>query len=154
MGYRKQIAFAALLPLLCAASSQGKTEKIRPEKVNVTLVARSTASHISWGKSQDVYLAQMTDVATVGAVPSWIKLVDEYPGMVGPLVRGVSNEPKELSLRVVRDTQCDVPLGQIPLRTAPGDSMAIMEMRLGYTPTRSDMPTATDLIPCYRTYKR
>ncbi len=152
MRYTSRIAFAALLPLLCSAPGNAKTEKVRPEKVTVSLVARSTAAHVSWGESQDVYLAEMRGAE--GGAATWIKLVDEYPGTAVPLIRVAYYVQKDLALRVIRDSQCDAPLSQIPLRTAPGDAMAILAVRLSYSPMRSDLPGGAEQIPCYRNYRK
>ncbi len=131
-------------------------EKIRPIKVTVQFLAESTAVRSSWAMNQYVYLVEVVshrDYSNSGAMLA--RLIDEFPPYD---TSGSSSAMKIVStgaaMRIVRDASCDVAYAKMPLRTAPGDPLAILPERLGYHP---DLPRAVgedEVVPCYRIVRR
>ena len=52
-----------------------------------------------------------------------------------------------------RDTRCDMQLGKIQLRAAPGDLMAILPGKLEYQPQLLKNPEPNEVVACYRTVR-
>jgi len=75
-------------------------------------------------------------------------LIDEYPNESPPLSREALTSSSGTVLRVRRDLQCDRPFGQLVLRTAPGDRMALFRKRLIYAPNLDKVPEAGTIVPC------
>jgi hypothetical protein len=83
-----------------------------------------------------------------------IRLVDTYPNEWPPLSREVLKSDAGTVLPVKRDAECDRPFGEMLLRTAPGDPMAILQERLGYRPPLDWTPAPGTVLPCYRVLRR
>lgn len=121
-------------------------------KTRVRFLATSTLVRGTWGENEDTYLAQLLLPKQNEAV--LVRLVDAYPNEWPPLSREVLTSDAGAVLPVRRDSDCDRPFGQILLRAAPGDPMAILPERLGYRPQLDKTPAAATILPCYRVLRR
>lgn len=115
-------------------------------------LATSTVVRGTWGYNQDIFLAELQP-ARNGEL-QLVRLIDEYPNFYPPLAAEVLKSKSGTVLKVRRDAQCDLPFGQVQLRTAPGDPMAILHERLGYQPRMDRTPEARTPLPCYRTVRQ
>ncbi len=79
-----------------------------------------------------------------------VRLIDEYPNLFPPIPAEILRSQSGTVLRVKRDPQCDRAFGEILLRTAPGDPMAILPERLSYQPVLDWTPASGTILPCYR----
>jgi hypothetical protein len=82
-----------------------------------------------------------------------VRLIDAYPNEAPPLPFATLTSESGTLLFVKRDVQCDRPFGELLLRTAPGDAMAILPERLGYQPQMIGTPNSDNVVPCYRTLR-
>lgn len=121
-------------------------------KAHTRFLATSTCIRGTWGLNLDVYLAEIVPIK--GSDPVLVRLIDEYRDLDPPLSVATLTSPTGTTLQVRRDQQCDMPYGRIPLRTAPGDPMAILHERLGYQPQLSKTPDSHEVLPCYRVIRR
>jgi hypothetical protein len=128
-----------------------KTPRIRPLKAHVHFFATGACVRGTLGGNQDTYLAEI--VPQSGADPVLARLIDEFLTYQSPISVEALTVPDGTILRIRRDTQCDLPYGQIPLRTAPGDPMAIVRAKLHYQPHLVRTPTQDEVLPCYRTVR-
>jgi hypothetical protein len=138
--------------IAAAVTSADARARIRVQKAHVRFLATSTVVRGSWGYNQDTYLAELRP-ARNGEL-QLVRLIDEYPNLSPPLPAEVLTSQSGTVLKVKRDSQCDLPFGQVLLRTAPGDPMAILHERLGYQPEMSRTPEARTPLPCYRTVRQ
>jgi hypothetical protein len=120
-------------------------------KAQVRFLATSTEIRGTWGTNEDTFLVELQPVHH-GEL-QLVRLLDEYPNPYPPLPVEILKSQSGTVLRVRRDAQCDRPFGEILLRTAPGDPMAILPERLSYQPQLDRIPEARKLIPCYRTVR-
>lgn len=121
-------------------------------KANVRFLATSTLLRTTWGWNRDTYLAELTPAVHGESI--LVRVLDAYPNQATPLSREVLKADPGTMLRVSRDTQCDLPFGQMLLRTAPGDPLAILLEPLVYQPPIDRLPDAAKILPCYRVYRR
>lgn len=143
--YAGAIVFLAVLAVTCEAERHHK----HILRTTVRFLATSTRVHSADAPNQDVYLIELT-ATKAGERQTIASLVDEYPPWQAALTVRVLTAQAGVVLRLSRDTDCDIPLAQMPLRAAPGDPMAILPERLGYEPKlpfaiQPDIP-----LPCYR----
>jgi hypothetical protein len=134
-----------------AVTSADARARIRVQKAHVRFLATSTMVRGTWGYNQDIFLAELQP-ARHGEL-QLVRLIDEYPNLYPPLPAEILTSQSGTVLKVKRDAQCDLLFGQVLLRTAPGDPMAILPVRLGYQPQMDRTPEARTLIPCYRTVR-
>ncbi len=118
------------------------------QKVRVRFLANSTLLRGTWGMNQDTYLAQLSFPKQ--SAPVFARLMDVYPNGWPPLARNVLKSNTGTILRVQRDEDCDRPFGEMLLRTAPGDLLAILPERLQYQLNLEDQPTPDSILPCYK----
>lgn len=83
-----------------------------------------------------------------------MRLIDAYSNEFPPLSREVLTSDAGSVLSLKRDAGCDRPFGEVLLRTAPGDPLAILLERLSYRPRLDRTPEAETILPCYRTIRR
>jgi hypothetical protein len=83
-----------------------------------------------------------------------VRLIDAYPNRFAPLSRSVLQSESGTMLTIRRDADCDLPFGQVLLRTAPGDPMAVLPVRLSYHPSLERLPAPGTILPCYRVLRR
>ena len=122
------------------------------EKARVRFLATSTLIRGTFGQNEDTYLAQ---VFTARGDESYlIRLVDAYPNETPSLPKATLTSDSGTLLRIQRDPQCDRLYGEMLLRTAPGDPMAILHERLSYRPQMERAPEPTSNLPCYRTERK
>lgn len=122
------------------------------QKARVQFLATSTLIRGTCGRNEDTYLAQLLMPKQNEVI--LVRLVDAYPNEWPPLAREVLMSDADALLLVRRDTDCDRPYGEMILRTAPGDPLAILPERLGYQPPLGGMPTRETILPCYRVLRR
>ncbi len=149
--HRSQIAAALVIAAMTAATS-GAWPRRHGQKARVRFLATSTLIRGTWGPNEDTYLAQLLLPRENEAV--LVRLVDAYPNEAPPLARQVLRADSGAVLFVKRDAECDRPFGEILLRTAPGDPMAILPERLGYRPPLDRVPAQGTILPCYRVLRR
>jgi hypothetical protein len=121
------------------------------QKARVRFLATSTLIRGNWGPNEDTYLAELT-FAREGD-PLLVRLVDSYPNEAPPLLRAALTSVTGTTFKVRRDMDCDRPYGEMILRTAPGDPMAILLERLAYEPQLRRTPEPDEVLPCYRTVR-
>ena len=118
------------------------------KKTRVRFLATSTLIRNSWGPNEDTYFAELLFPKQNEAVP--VRLIDAYPNEAPPLSRVALTSPAGTILRVKRDQGCDLPYSRLQLRSAPGDSMAMLPVKISYQP-KSDHAVAPEaILPCYR----
>lgn len=122
------------------------------QKARVRFLATSTLIRGTFGRNKDTYLAKL--ILTLEGDPLLVRLVDSYPNEVPPLSRAALTSDTGTKFRVSRDADCDRPYGEMILRTAPGDPMAILHERLGYRPQLLKTPEPNEMLPCYRTARQ
>ena len=147
------LAIAVLLAVTPSIVSARQSE-VRMHRVTVRFVATSTTYRTTWGMDEDIYLANLTFPKNGERVLA--RLIDEYPNYAPSIPEAALRSGAGTPFYVVRDTDCDIAFGEMPLRTAPGDPMAILPERLGYRPHLKKTPAPSEVLPCYRieTYKR
>jgi hypothetical protein len=122
------------------------------QKMRVRFLATSTLLRGTWGWNEDTYLAEILLPKQDETV--LVRLVDAYSSNWPPLAREVLTSDAGTLLPVRRDQECDRPFAEILLRTAPGDPMAILPVRLGYQPPLDRTPAPGTVLPCYRVLRR
>lgn len=121
-------------------------------KARVRFWATSTLVRGTWGQNEDTYLAELRFAHSEEVLLA--RLVDTYPNESPPLAREILTSDSETVLHVMRAAECDLLFGQMLLRTAPGDPMAILPEWLDYRPTLGPMPDSEAILPCYRVARR
>jgi hypothetical protein len=122
------------------------------EKAMVRFLATGTLVRGTWGFNQDVYLAELRSRAVESQL---VRLVDEYHNAFLPLSHEVLTSQEGTSMRVRRDAQCDLAYGEMVLRAAPADPMALLqEPRPAYHPPMNNPPRPDAILPCFRTVRR
>lgn len=114
-------------------------------------LATSTSVHSALGTNQDVYLAEIT--LRGSNETTLARLIDEYPPYRVMLSDDFLSSADGITLKVRRDKMCDRALTKMPLRTAPGDPLAILPQRLRYQPQLSYSIDPEVVLPCYRTVR-
>jgi hypothetical protein len=120
-------------------------------KAHVHFLATSTSVHSGLGTNQDVYLVEVTPHGADETILA--RLIDEYPPYRATLSSKLLTSPEGATLKIRRDRACDISFAQMPLRTAPGDPMAILPERLGFQPRLSNPVEPKEVLPCYRTVR-
>jgi hypothetical protein len=143
---------AIFVVIVLAAASAGAWPHRQGQKARVRFLATSTLIRGTWGQNEDTYLAQLVLPKQNEAV--LVRLVDAYPNEWPPLAHKVLTSEAGALLPVCRDQECDRPFGEILLRTAPGDPMAILPERLGYRPPLDRTPAPGTILPCYRVLRQ
>lgn len=121
------------------------------QKAQVRFLATSTLVRFIGAWNEDTYLAELQFAP--GESPLLVRLIDAYPNEAPPLSRTILTSVSGATFKVRRDTECDSPYGQMILRTAPGDPLAVLPERLGYQPQLQKAPKADAILPCYRTVR-
>ena len=122
-------------------------------KAQVRFLATSTSIHAGIGRKQDVYLVEITQPGFSGQ-STLARLIDDYPPYRVAIPREQLTSELPVSFRLRRDRTCDASFALIPLRTAPGDPMAILPERLGFEPALPRPVRPDEALPCYRTVRR
>jgi hypothetical protein len=130
----------------------GAQARTRVEKAHVRFLATSTLVRGTYGYNQDVFLVELRFTAHGESLLA--QLIDEYPNLSPPLAARDLRSPSGIVFWVRRDAKCDLPYGEVLLRTAPGDPMALLHERLGYQPHLEKTPQPDEILPCCRTAKR
>lgn len=149
--HRSQITAVLVVAAMTAATARAWPHR-QGQKVRVHFLATSTLIRGTWGPNEDTYLAQLLLPKQNEAV--LVRLVDAYPNEWPPLAREVLTSDAGTVLPLKRDAKCDRPFGEILLRTAPGDPMAILPVRLSYRPPLDRTPVSGTILPCYRVLRR
>lgn len=135
-----------------AAAGAGAWPHQHGQKARVHFLAISTVIRGTWGPNEDTYLAQLLFLKQNEVV--LVRLVDANPNECPPLAQEVLTSDAGALFPVKRDAECDRPFGELLLRTAPGDPMAILPERLGYRPPLERMPMLETILPCYRVLRQ
>ena len=148
MQNRQQYSFAACAFLAVTVTVPSFAAK-RPQslKLNARFLATSTSVHSSVGENQDVYLIE-TSPTSPGSDRTLARLIDEYPAFRGATALPTASATAMLT--VWQDHSCELPFGQMPLRTPPGDPSAVLNEPLHY---RAALPLFVNPgapLPCYR----
>ena len=121
----------------------------RAFRASVRFLATSTSVRSSMGESQDVYLVEVRFL-NGSDEPSISRLIDEYPPYRAAISLQILRSETATTIRVRRDHGCDLRLGNMPLRTAPGDPSAILPEPLGFEPSLPRPVEKSAILPCYR----
>ena len=141
------VCIAALLILVVLApTAEAKTQHVL--KVRVRFLATGSLIRGTWGSNQDQYLVEVAE--TPKSDPILARLLDDYATYQLPLSHEALISPTGSVLKVRRDPGCDIPYSAMQLRTAPGDSLAIVQEKLSYQPKLSNKPAPDAVLPCYR----
>ena len=97
-------------------------------------VATSTLIRNTWEPNEDTYLAQLFFPAQYEA--ALLRLADAYPNEGPSVALDILQSDAHVVPSVKRNVGCDRPCGEIWLRIAPSDPMAIL-------PERHRLPTDT-----------
>lgn len=135
------------LALITVPSATAKSRKCVWARVR--FLATSTITRNSFGENHDVYLIEIDGQDESGATLA--RLEDIYPPYRNALPETILKSSRWGRLKIIRDQSCDVAFGAMPLRTAPGDPIAILPKRLGFHPHMAKAPDPNDVLPCYRT---
>jgi hypothetical protein len=127
--------------------------KARTIKAGVKFLATSSSVRSGWAGNMDIYLAELR----LGASPTentlaW--LIDEYPSGRSGISTDILTAADITVLRLHRDRGCDTAFGSMPLRTAPGNPMAILPEPLSFHPVLPDPTPPQSILPCYRIVRR
>lgn len=133
--------------LLFPARGDKIPKQPRAMKTRVMFLATSWVIRGTWGRNEDQYFAEIS--ATPRDTPSYAYVVDNYQCDTPSLSFDVLTSHSGTTLRLIRDSRCDIPFGQLALRTAPGDLRAILPGRFGYRPAITPLPNPDTMIPCY-----
>ncbi|HTW80610.1 MAG TPA: hypothetical protein VME23_13775 [Terracidiphilus sp.] len=152
----EKTTFALMLTVVIA--SPLSVRAIRPSKnpmlkAQVRFLATSTSIHAGIGRRQDVYLVEI-ELPGFRGQSALARLIDDYPPYRVAIPREQLTSELPVNARVRRDRTCDLSFALIPLRTPPGDPMAILPEPLGFEPTLPRPVAPDELLPCYRTVRR
>lgn len=146
-------AFVLILGTGALLSSAGAWPRQHSvQKVRVHVLANSTLLRTNWGSNEDTYLAELLFNRNSESV--LVRLVDAYPNEAPPLSKVALTSPAGTVLRVKRDRGCDSAYSSLLLRSAPGDSMAMLPVKLNYQPKMDHVPEPDAALPCYRVERR
>lgn len=125
----------------------------RPKSVRaqVRFLATSWFLRGTAGTNEDRYLVELGLSPKGSAILAY--LIDRYPSEYAPLNSEELRSEAGTVLRISRDTSCDIPFGELELRTAPDDPMASQLIKLHYEPNLRTPPRADAVVPCYRTWR-
>lgn len=153
LSVRPPFRLIALLAMLAASANIAAARDHRQvQRLRVRFLATGSEIHGTWGMNEDDFLA--SKVSRDGTEGQLIFLVDEYVSGTLSLSRDVLTSESGTVLRLKRDTMCDRPFGQIPLRAAPGDPLAILPISLQYDPQLPKPPDSNEVIACFRVVHR
>jgi hypothetical protein len=117
----------------------------------VKFLAASTLIRGTFGENEDTFLAQV--LIAHGAESKLIRLIDAYANEAPPLSVAALRSESGTLMRIERDPRCDRLYGELPLRAAPGDSLAILPTKLSYLPHLELQLPPESILPCYRTVR-
>lgn len=148
-----------VLPLLVVAlvgphsAHASPPSKARTINAGVKFLATSSSVRSSWAGNVDIYLAELR----LGGRPAentlaW--LIDEYPSGRSGISTDILTATDITMFRLHRDRGCDAAFGSMPLRTAPGDPMAILPEPLSFYPVLPEPTPPQSIVPCYRIVRR
>ena len=137
-----------LLSVLIGCSLCSARRGPRIEKARVRFLATSWVIRGTWGLNEDSFLAEISMMPD--HEPVLARLIDNYSSEFPSLSVETLTSQLGTTQRVMRDLHCDIPFGQLALRTAPGDLMAVLPQRLVYDPPLARTPNAQEILPCYR----
>lgn len=126
--------------------------RIESVKARVRFLATSWFLRGTWGPNEDKYLVEIS-LARKGS-PFLAQLVDKYQNESPSLPAEALRSEVGIMFHLIRDPNCDIPFGQMALRTAPEDLMATQLIKLHYQPKLSHQPKSNEILPCYRVLRR
>ena len=144
----RSYAVLLVLTMLPFTAAAGHKKYLR---VDIHFLATSTSVQSSFGESEDVYLVELT---MQGGEPFPARLIDGYPPYETGFTEGLLTSGSDVTGKVRRDNTCDIAFGEMPLRTAPGNPLAVLPEKLGYTPRLSRPIPSGEVLPCYRIVRR
>lgn len=147
---RVTVLVGAILLASAVADGQASPPSAR---VKVRFLATSTSVRTGEGESEDVYLVEISLSDRHDEV-ALARLIDTFPSYRTAISPEILRSATTTVMRLRQDHNCDVHFGDMPLRTAPSDPMAILPERLGYDPPLSERIAPTQLIACYRIVRR
>lgn len=141
------------IPLLLSATLSGTAATKHPPllKATVRFLATSTSIRGIWGPSQDVYLIEL--FLRGSDQPVLARLMDDNPEYHEIFLAKRLTSATGTTLKVWRDQTCDIAFDRMPLRTPPGDLLAILPERLGYQPKLWRPVQPDEILPCYQLVK-
>jgi hypothetical protein len=136
--------------IIMSSSSARQREHI--EKARVRFLASSWMIRGTSGLNHDTYLAETA--LSSDRPPILIQLIDDYSNSAPPIPRETLMSDSGVVLRFRRDVGCDLLFGQMALRAAPSDLMAILPYHLSYDPHLGTIPKSDEKLPCYRLVRK
>lgn len=123
-------------------------------KLRVISIAKRTSVHTDDAQNEDVYLASIASTGSERVDSALVKLIDEYPSYRRSLSKAVLSSKSGPILTLRRDADCDIARAEMPLRTAPGNPVAILPEVLSYAPLLPAGILPNTLLPCYRLVRK
>ena len=151
----RRVIFWALVAGAATFSSPAAnagSRHLHPAEARVHFLATSTCTRNTYFGSEDTYLAEITFLGR-GGDDRLARLVDDYPAYRRPISADVL-KTAYTRFRLLRDTSCDVAYGEMLMRTAPGDPMAILPVKLEFRPELPRTVQPEEILPCYRIVRR
>lgn len=145
------VAALALFSTVCVPLHAWHHRRKQTIKASVRFVAASTLLRSTVGWNKDSYLAEVNFRENTEQL--LVRLIDAYPPFAPPLSRRALTAPSGTALRIRRDPVCDIRYGEMLLRAAPGDLLAVTPFRLSYRPPLHPPPASGAILPCYRTVR-
>lgn len=143
---RLLVTVMALTPTLMAVTLPHRMV----EKGNARFLATSTMVDGIYGaENEDAYLAELS-VKGSGHAPILVQIIDEYPNWELPISSADLKSQAGITLRLIRDTECDTSFGALPLRAAAGDPIATLPQQMVFTPILPREINAGEILPCFR----
>ncbi len=118
-------------------------------KAGVRFVAQSMSFRTTWAYSEDVYLVEIHP--SKNGQPYYGKLLDAYQGLGRPLPLQMVTSKSPITMKIARDSSCDVRYGNMLIRSAPGDPVALLPGKFTYESSETKSIPKDTMIPCYRT---
>jgi hypothetical protein len=146
---RRHLIWTTLALVILCRSAIGGTLHPRSLTAHVKFLATSTCIRGTWDNNEDICSAEF--VPNAKAAPVHLQLVDEYPFFTAALSQEELNSTAGSTLRIRRDTQCNLPYAKPQLRNAPGDQREILSPGLNYSQQFVESPTPDEIPPFDRT---
>jgi hypothetical protein len=140
---------ALFLPL-CGLTERPHGRDVR---AHVRFLATSTSIRLEFAESEDVYLVELVLPHRNGGA-TLARLIDRYPEYRTSLPADILESSIGRTVRIRRDSACDISFQAMPLRTAPGDPLAVLPEKLGFAPPLPRSVAPKEILPCFRLVHR
>jgi len=138
-----------LISIAVMVTPLGARHSKRVQESRVWFLASSKFIRGTRIRSQDTYLVQLR-FRRNGEKPL-VRLAYPYPNQFLPSSTGALASVAGIVLQALLDPRCDLPYGEKPLCTAPGNPMAILLVPLRYREHLDVIPELSAVLPRHRT---